>query len=138
MTREYILDYIVTPELTKEQTQEVCSHISQRITKSKGAIKNNFPPKKITLAYPIKKQEEGFWGRIEFLIAPEMISDVIEELNKNPKILRYVLAKRVKQRKQGRDSSKGALEKKLETKITDQEKKVDLEKIEKELDKLVG
>ncbi|MEK7635561.1 MAG: 30S ribosomal protein S6 [Patescibacteria group bacterium] len=46
---------------------------------------------RIKLAYPIKKENVGYFGYFHFLIEPLAIEKIKSELNLNPNILRFII-----------------------------------------------
>jgi len=111
----YELSLLLSPDLKEEGVEKEKAKI-EKLTKA--SFEN---PKKIKLAYPIKKREEAFLLSGEF--ETENISEIKKELEKEP-ILRFLLIKKERKEEVIQEKPK--------------EKKPDLSAIEQELEKVLA
>ncbi len=132
MEREYYdLSLLITSKLSEEEAQSFFQQIIS-LAQEEGALVDKIEnPKKIRLAYPIKKEESAYFGWFTFFFPKEKIESLQENLKKKEEILRMLLAKQKPQVK--RESKK---DQKEQTKLEKIEK-VKLEEIEKKLEELI-
>lgn len=126
--KKYIVDYIITPEITKQAAQELTFQIGNQI-KDQGAVNKTWPLKKTKLAYLIKGQQVGFLNRIEFSCQKKDLNKITEQIKQKPEVLRILVAQKAKRKLKQR--------KPLKISEPKAERKVDLDKIEEELNKLM-
>src|SRR3989344_6081323 len=89
--KPYELTYIISSEITSEESEAVAKNIESLIQEKEGVILKSEKPSPRTLAYPIKKQASGFFGVLEFQLEPEHFGELKEKLQKNDKIIRHML-----------------------------------------------
>lgn len=71
---------------------EVAAHDLVKILKQEGAdIRFEGPLKKVSLAYPMKKEQQGHFGYFHFELSPEKIGIIDREFKMNQKILRFLI-----------------------------------------------
>ncbi len=112
------------------------------IIENKGIIKHVTEPRKIRLAYPIKKEEVAYFGYTTFTLAPESLASlekkigskeilrhllVEEEIGKRPPAFRAVPSRQTPPRQ------KITLREELKV-----EEKLDLEALDKKLEEILG
>ncbi len=139
----YQLTFLISPSLNQEEKEIFLKKI-ETFLKEKGEILVTETPKKIKLAYPIKKTKEAFVFSLEFQTPEDKIEDIKKEIAKEKDVLRYLLIKKIiKKRKERERIEKEEKEirkpkiKKLKPEKTVKEKKVELEKIEEKLKELI-
>ncbi len=81
--KEYEISYITRTENGKET-------VNSFVQRFEGTIVSAEEPKRISLAYPIKKEQFGFFGVMLALLAPESIKELQKELLLEPEILRIL------------------------------------------------
>ncbi len=129
MMNLYELTYLIPGSFDEEnmrKTQEKLLFLIQE----KGILINSKIPKKIKLAYPIKKEETAFLGVANFQIKPQEIKDFEKKLKREVPILRYLLLK--KKLKKAEKVQKEVVKKPKKP------KKVELEKLEEKLKEIIG
>jgi ribosomal protein S6 len=152
--KTYELTYIVSPEITSEETESKAKEFEAKIQSIEGTVLKQKNPNAITLAYPIKNRASGFLGIIEFQIEPEKISELEEAVAKDDKIVRHtiVIKKPMSLRRERRPRIKPIsilkTEEEKETKIeeekisskkvSEEKQKVELKDIEQKLDEILG
>lgn len=140
----YELAYLISGQLDETQAQDLAKKIEKTLGES-GVIVNSIEPKKIKLAYPIKKQQDGFLVSIDFTCESANIIRISKEIEKETGILRFLIIKKSAQKPEP------AKEKPLITEIEEkkervkkekaeslEDKKEGLKKIEEDLDKILG
>jgi|UniRef100_A0A7V3VVB3 small subunit ribosomal protein S6 len=96
--RNYEAMFIFHPELKDDQLEKEVTWVEEFI-KNNGAdsIRHQFLGKKV-LAYPVEKQNEGFYVNYEFKIAPNKIAEIREALKHRGNILRFMILLKEKKR----------------------------------------
>ncbi len=155
----YELAYLISGQLDEIEAQELAKKIEKILGKS-GAIVSSIEPKKIKLAYPIKKQQESFLVSVDFTSDPKNLIEISKEMEKEADVLRFLIIKK-SPKKQEEQREEQATRKPVEQKITEEKietpseptvkekrkkekpaekerKEEDLKKIEKDLDEILG
>lgn len=89
-SKNYELAYLFSPSVTEEEILQKTGEITTFIEENKGVLKHAENPKKIKLAYPIKKEKTAYFGYSTFTIDPAMLGSLDKKI-KRPEILRYLL-----------------------------------------------
>src|SRR3989338_662813 len=87
------LEQLKKYEFTFITKNEDFSPVKAVILKHQGAITQEKTPQKISLSYPIKKQEQGFMGTMSCMLAPEILNSVSNDLNLEESVLRFMFNK---------------------------------------------
>lgn len=95
--RNYEAMFIFHPELAEEKLEESINAVAKIIKdNTSGELQTDNLGKK-TMAYPIKKVNEGFYVNYNFTSPPAAINKIKEELKHSEEILRFIIfAKDVK------------------------------------------
>ena len=89
--RNYEAMFIFHPELTEEKLDESIKSVEKIIKdNAQGRLDTENLGKK-TLAYTIKKQNEGYYVNYDFDAPPAAISKIKEELKHSEEILRFIV-----------------------------------------------
>lgn len=89
--RDYEAMFIFNPELSEEKLDESIKAVEKIIRdNAKGRLDTENLGKK-TLAYPIKKSNEGYYVNYDFEAPPAAIKKIKEELKHSDEILRYIV-----------------------------------------------
>ncbi|MDD4989738.1 MAG: 30S ribosomal protein S6 [Candidatus Pacebacteria bacterium] len=161
----YELAYLISGELDEPKAQD-CAKKVECIIGSFGKNAISVEPKRIRLAFPVKKQQEGFLASVDFNAEPENILPIAKELEKEKEILRFLIVKKLaakpekthvhsqaaktvsleegevnsilsgRERTGIKEPTKKKIIKKEKTETAD--KKEGLKKIEEDLDKILG
>ncbi|MDF1883564.1 30S ribosomal protein S6 [Sulfurimonas sp. SAG-AH-194-C21] len=91
--RNYENLVIVKPTLTAEEIQASVKAIEEVITSNGGEILATNPMGMRKLAYPIEKNERGFYHVIYSTIAPSAITEIERRFRINEELLRFVTIK---------------------------------------------
>lgn len=126
----YELNYLLKPELTKEERASVQEKIKSFIQQEKSSLIHSIPPSKRELAYPIKKKKEAFLATLIFKLNPKDLSKIKKKIKSEKEIIRYLVFKKKEELKK---------EKKVSPKKEIKQKpKVELKEIEKKLEEILG
>jgi small subunit ribosomal protein S6 len=91
--RHYENLVIVKPTLTAEEIQSNISAIEEVITSNGGEIAITDAMGMRKLAYPINKNERGYFHVIYYTVAPAAISEIERRFRINEELLRFVTIK---------------------------------------------
>ncbi|MCX6791094.1 MAG: 30S ribosomal protein S6 [Candidatus Gribaldobacteria bacterium] len=156
----YELAYLVKPDLTEVELKELTEKVEALCSKEKAILKSE-TAKRIRLAYPIKKQKEAFFVFVHFHAEPETVISLKKELADFNQIIRLLIVKKrvvpeppvrltpteVKTPQEEQSIQQPVQEEttepkekpKKEKKVKEPaKKKVSMEEIEKDLDKILG
>ncbi|RJQ14219.1 30S ribosomal protein S6 [Candidatus Parcubacteria bacterium] len=87
----YELSYLISPDLSLEEVEGVLKNIKQLIEKHGGQTNQEHAPFRRTLAYPIHKKREGFFGYIRFSTDPSQIKEFKKTLQLSGNLMRFLL-----------------------------------------------
>lgn len=96
--RHYENLVIVKPTFTAEEIQANIAAIEEVITSNGGEIAATSPMGMRKLAYPINKNERGYYHVIYYTIAPAAISEIERRFRINENLLRFITIKYDKKR----------------------------------------
>jgi len=91
--RNYENLVIVKPTLTAEEIQASVKAIEEVITSNGGEIATTDSMGMRKLAYPIEKNERGYFHVIYYSIAPSSITEIERRFRLNEELLRFVTIK---------------------------------------------
>jgi len=91
--RKYENLVIVKPTFTAEEIQASISAIEEVITSNGGEIAATNAMGMRKLAYPIEKNERGYYHVIYYTVAPSAISEIERRFRINEDLLRFVTIK---------------------------------------------
>ena len=91
--RNYENLVIVKPTLTAEEIQASVKAIEEVITSNGGEIATTDSMGMRKLAYPIDKNERGYYHVIYFTVAPAAIAEIERRFRINEELLRFVTIK---------------------------------------------
>lgn len=155
----YELAYLISGQLDEAKAQELAKKIEKKLEEN-SVILSSIEPKKIKLAYIIKKQQDGYLASVDFASEPANLIGISKEMEKEADVLRFLFIKK-SPKKQEEQREEQATRKPVEQKITEERmetpaepavkekkkkekpaekehKEEDLKKIEKDLDEILG
>ena len=91
--RNYENLVIVKPTLTAEEIQASAKAIEEVITSNGGEIATTDSMGMRKLAYPIEKNERGYFHVIYYSVAPAAITEIERRFRLNEELLRFVIIK---------------------------------------------
>ncbi len=90
----YELTYLLEPQLDEAQLKQIREKIATLITEEGGILHEFNLPKKVRLAFPIKKQQEGFLGDLTFFLPAHKLALVKEKIKQEPSLMRFLILKK--------------------------------------------
>ncbi|MDO8524390.1 MAG: 30S ribosomal protein S6 [bacterium] len=162
----YELAYLISGQIDENQAQELAKKIEKKLEEN-SVILGSIEPKKIKLAYIIKKQQDGYLMSVDFTSDPKNLIEISKEMEKETDVLRFLTIKKSPE-KQKEQREEPILRKPAEQKIVEEKtetsvepvvrekkkketlrqaqgkpvekehKEEDLKKIEKDLDEILG
>lgn len=154
----YELAYLISGQLDEAKAQELAKKIEKKLEEN-SVILSSIEPKKIKLAYIIKKQQDGYLASVDFTCEPTNLIGISKEMEKEADVLRFLFIKKSpkKQEEQREEVIKRPTEQKIteekpeapaepaikekkkkEKSVEKEHKEEDLKKIEKDLDEILG
>ncbi len=124
----YEIGFVADQENTKAEVVKIIKDLEGEVFKE-GEIS------KIKLAYPIKKQTNGFFSYIQFFLKPENLNNLKESLKFSPSILRFLVIKLTKSEKENALKKKTVFVKTAPKKMPEA---LSNEELEKKLEEVKG
>jgi small subunit ribosomal protein S6 len=90
MNSRYEIGFIITPDANEEEVKKIVESISGTIKKAKGVIENIDEWGRKKMAYPIKKNLEGYFVFIQTAVDGAVIADLERRLKQMEKVLRFI------------------------------------------------
>ena len=90
MNSKYEIGFIITPDANEEEVKKIVESISGTIKKAKGVIANIDEWGRKKMAYPIKKNLEGYYVFIQTEVDGAVIADLERRLKQMEKVLRFI------------------------------------------------
>jgi len=131
----YELNYLVSPDISEEEAKSYPEKIITLIQAENGMP--DFPSSerivlKKRLAYPINKKDSAYVLSLSFLLHQDNLPSLEKKLKEDKNILRYFILRKKQQKiSEKREIKRPELAKKPE------EKKVDLQEVEKKLEEIL-
>ena len=132
-TKTYELTYLISSILTEEEAKVLQSKIGELVVNEGGLIKDSPMPIRKKLAYPINKEVQAYLAVIDFQLKPEKLANLEKALKAETQILRYLLLIK----KPFREMKRSRLVMEPKVKKTKEEKRVELNEIEKKLEEIL-
>ncbi len=154
----YELAYLISSQLTESGALDLAKKIEEEL-KENSTILSSLEPKKIRLAYSIKKQDDGYLVSVDFTSEPKNLIGISQAMEKKTDVLRFITIKKSPKKPEKpreeriRISEKPKVDEESPVAITEKTKKEkvkkekpaeketkeeDLKKIEKDLDDILG
>jgi len=90
MNSKYEIGFIITPDANEEEVKKIVESISGTIKKAKGVIESIDEWGRKKMAYPIKKNLEGYYVFIQTEVDGAVIADLERRLKQMEKVLRFI------------------------------------------------
>ena len=90
MNSKYEIGFIITPEANEEEVKKIIESITGTIKKAKGTIAGVDEWGRKKMAYPIKKNAEGYYVFVLAEVDGSVIADLERRLKQMEKVLRYI------------------------------------------------
>ncbi len=107
--RTYEELFIVKPDATEEETDQVVEQVRSVIVSGGGAVDKLDKWGVRKLAYRVKKQHEGFYVLVQFSSSPEAVKEIERRLRVSDLVLKFLTVrideklKRIEKRKKQRE-----------------------------------
>jgi small subunit ribosomal protein S6 len=92
--RDYELGFIISPEVSEEETRSILDRLGQIVAQYGGQIVKINQWGRRRLAYPIKRHRDGYYVFIDMILTPETVSELERTLKVSEIVLRYMVTKR--------------------------------------------
>lgn len=89
--KEYEMSYLLTPEIAEDKVELEIAELKKIISENGGDITQTDPPEKRRLAYPVKKQNQAYFGVVYFNIDQESLDKIKKTLALYKKVIRYLI-----------------------------------------------
>ena len=89
--KNYELAYLLSPALSEEEVLTYQGKLTGAIEDEHGVIRRVETPKKRRLAYPLKKESNGYFGWTTFAAPPEAVNKIEKKVKETPQLLRYLI-----------------------------------------------
>jgi len=88
---EYELSYLLTSDIPEDKIDSEAIELKNIITENGGDIIQTNPPEKKWLAYPVRKQNQAYFGIVYFNIDKDGLNKIKKTLAFSKKILRFLI-----------------------------------------------
>ena len=90
MNSRYEIGFIITPDANEEEVKKIVESITGTIKKAKGVIENIDEWGRKKMAYPIKKNLEGYFVFMQTEVDGVVIAELERRLKQMEKVLRFI------------------------------------------------
>ncbi|OGZ95354.1 MAG: 30S ribosomal protein S6 [Candidatus Sungbacteria bacterium RIFCSPLOWO2_02_FULL_51_17] len=143
--KKYEIAYLISPSVNEDGVVEIAGKVSGIIQDANGAVTKIEEPKKVKLAYPIKKSRNAYFGWTRFSAQPEGIDLINKKLRFDADaILRYLIVEEEEHQEIFRRAPRlktvagerpvGAIKREAEK----SEEKIDVEQLDKKLEEILN
>jgi small subunit ribosomal protein S6 len=91
--RKYESFFIVQPELSEEALSAVSSKLQSVVEANGGTVASYVPWGKKKLAYPVKKNDYGYYILMKFAAGPELITELERNMRLDERVLKFITVK---------------------------------------------
>ena len=91
---QYVVLYVITPELDEEADKVVMDKFAEIITANGGEIEKTDVWGKRRLAYPIDYKTEGFYVLVTFSANPELPRELERNMRNDERLMRYMVTRK--------------------------------------------
>lgn len=91
LTKKYEVALVMRPSLEEAAVGAYFNALEKKIQDGGGTITTPARPSRIALAYPIKKNAEGYFGFILFESTPQFARELANNLRPEKDLLRYMI-----------------------------------------------
>ena len=94
MRRDYELGFILSPEVSEEQTRAILDRVEQVVANHGGQIVRVNQWGRRRLGYPIERHRDGFYVFIDMILTPETVIELDRTLKVSEEVLRHLIKRR--------------------------------------------
>ncbi len=91
--RSYEMVFIVHPDLEENKVDEVVGEVKDLVKRNNGEVTKIEPWGLHKLAYPIKKQQEGWYLLMTFELEPGNVADLERVLKLKESVIRHLVVR---------------------------------------------
>lgn len=94
MSREaqlYEIGMLIRPEVPEQEVAEVLGTVRSYIEQKNGIIESTADPKMRTLGYPVQKVAQAYFAALQFVVNPDVVSEIGRDMTANGNILRHMV-----------------------------------------------
>ncbi|MBI3458950.1 30S ribosomal protein S6 [Candidatus Azambacteria bacterium] len=136
----YEISYLITSVIKEEEAFAQNQKIKNLITELGGAVTDEWPPKRKTLAYEIKKQSSAYFVNLQFNLKTSDLRSFEKKIKLEKNILRYLITvidkTQLKEMNKNREVTREKFKKVLAPK-TISEDKAEIEELDKKLEEIL-
>jgi len=92
--RDYELGFILSPEVSEEQTQAILDRVEQVVANYNGEVVRVNQWGRRRLGYPIQHHRDGFYVFIDMILTPETVIELDRTLKVSEEVLRHLIKRR--------------------------------------------
>ena len=93
--KEYEMSYLLTPDIPEDKIDSEAIELKNIITENGGDIVQTNPPEKKRLSYPVKKQNQAYFGIVYFNTDKDGLDKIKKNLAFYKKILRFLILSKI-------------------------------------------
>ena len=93
--KEYEMSYLLTPDISEDKIDSEAIELKNIITENGGDIVQTNSPEKKWLAYPVRKQNQAYFGIVYFNTDKDGLDKIKKALAFYKKILRFLILSKV-------------------------------------------
>lgn len=134
---DYELIYIISSKFSEKEAEGKFEEIREILKKNKVLILKEDHWGKKKLAYPIKKNSQGYYNLIEFSSGSDQIKNIDKQLKLNEDIIRFLIVKKEVVKKQPKSLFKRESKKTVKKEKIIKKEEIEPEKIDKKIDKIL-
>jgi len=92
--RDYELGFILSPEVSEDETRALLERVEQIVANYGGQIVKINQWGRRRLAYPIERHRDGFYVFIDMILTPETVAELERTLTVSEIVLRHMVKRR--------------------------------------------
>ncbi|MCX6813689.1 MAG: 30S ribosomal protein S6 [Candidatus Azambacteria bacterium] len=89
--KECEMSYLLTPDISEDKIDSEVAELKNIITENGGDIVQTNPLEKKRLAYPVKKQNQAYFGVVYFNIDKDELDKIKKILALHKKVIRFLI-----------------------------------------------
>jgi small subunit ribosomal protein S6 len=94
VNRDYELGFILSPEVSEEETRTILGRVEQIVATYGGQIVKVNQWGRRRLAYPIERHRDGIYIFIDMILTPETVAELERTLKVSEVVLRHMMKRR--------------------------------------------